>query len=209
MKNNNEINNQDNWYDKFNNKSWKCLLSSLGIEYNSNNIYNQDENLLQKLINDIKKVLSHNINDINEGICDLRIPRIIAIVSDVSRCLDGSWIIKLIDPSSRTGINSYVSKECESIHEGLLVEGNSILLENCSIFISKKPFNRMINIVKRNIIAIYTSSNIELIKHEENENIKIKNNENSLVKITTIDDDNINSNLYQEQRNIKQKKSID
>jgi hypothetical protein len=96
-----------------------------------------------------------------------------------------------------------------SIHEGLLVEGNSILLENCSIFISKKPFNRMINIVKRNIIAIYTSSNIELIKHEENENIKIKNNENSLVKITTIDDDNINSNLYQEQRNIKQKKSID
>ena len=67
----------------------------------------------------------------------------------------------------------------------------------------------MINIVKRNIIAIYTSTNIELIKHEENENIKIKNNENSLFKITTIDDDNINNNLYQEQRNIKQKKSID
>ena len=67
----------------------------------------------------------------------------------------------------------------------------------------------MINIVKRNIIAIYTSNNIELIKHEENENIKIKNNENSLFKITTIDHDNINNNLYQEQRNIKQKKSID
>ena len=69
----------------------------------------------------------------------------------------------------------------------------------------------MINIIKRNIIAIYTSTNIELIKHEENENINIKNNENSLVKITTIDDDNINNNLYQEQRNpnIKKKKSID
>jgi hypothetical protein len=144
----------------------------------------------------MKKVLPHNIDDINEGKCDLKIPRIIGIISDVSRCLDGSWIIKLIDPSSKTGINSYVSKECESLHDGLLVEGNSILLENCSIFISKKPFNRMINIVKKNIIAIYTSNNIELIKHE-NENENIQNNM-SLEKTDMVSgNDGNNNNIYQ------------
>ena len=189
-----EISNRD-WYEKFNNKSWRCLLNSIGIEYNNNNNNNSnDERFLQSLVNDMKKVLPHNIDDINEGKCDLRIPRIIAIISDVSRCLDGSWIIKLIDPSSKTGIISYVSKECEAVHEGLLVEGNSILLENCSIFVSKKPFNRMINVVKRNIIAIYTSNNIEL-----------KKNENGNISNISLENKDI---ACQEPRN-KEKKSID
>jgi len=155
--------------------SWKCLLNDYGDLVNTN-IY--------------------NINDILHGKCDLVIPRMMAMIHSVSRCLDGSWMIKLIDPSSSSCIVAYVAKEVESMDEGLLVEGNTILLENCSIFINKRPFSRMINIVHRNIIAIYSSKN-ELRESILHDHINI----NTDTSIT---------NLYQNKENIaKKKKSID
>lgn len=159
------------------NPSWYCLMQDLGIN------------------------LDHNIDDIIQGKCDLVVPRMIAVINTVSRCLDGSWMIKLIDPSSKNGILAYVGKEIEIVHEGLLVEGNTILLENCSIFINKKPFSRMINIVQRNLIAIYTSLKID--------NNTILNDDNNYVNDNDVNIAVVNDNKSQENIITKKKKSID
>lgn len=166
------------------NTSWYCLMQDLGIN------------------------LDHNIDDIIQGKCDLVVPRMIAVINTVSRCLDGSWMIKLIDPSSKNGILAYVGKEIETLHEGLLVEGNTILLENCSIFINKKPFSRMINIVQRNLIAIYTSPKIELRVIDNNSNT-ILNDDNNYVNDNDVNIAVVNDNKSQENIITKKKKSID
>lgn len=164
--------------------SWKSLLHDYGDVINSANMY--------------------DIDCILKGKCDLVVPRMMAVIQGVSRCLDGSWMIKLIDPSSINCIVAYVAKEVESMDEGLLVEGNTILLENCSIFINKRPFSRMINIVQRNIIAIYSSKNElrEVALHEEE---ALHDTTNTINNVTTF-----STNLHQDKENIvRKKKSID
>ena len=178
--------------------SLRCLLTDLGIH-----IYdNVKENYKNKNDMELKKVLKYNIDDVIEGRCDLVVPRMIAIINTVSRCLDGSWMIKLIDPFSKSWILAYVAKEIETVHQGLLVEGNAILLENCSIFINKRPFSRVINIVQRNLIAIYSS------KHESRSLVE-KENHNSN---DYTNDNNINGDKQLNNANEvipKKKKSID
>jgi hypothetical protein len=188
--------------------SLRCLLTDLGIHI-YDNVKANDKN-----ITELKKVLKYNIDDVIEGKCDLVVPRMIAIINNVSRCLDGSWMMKLIDPFSKSWIVAYVAKEIETVHEGLLVEGNAILLENCSIFVNKRPFSRMINIVQRNLIAIYSSKHeSRSLVEKENDNTNDNNNDNKYENdnIKCVDINNSDEQLLNNKNEVipKKKKSID
>ena len=188
-------------------RSLRSLLDDLGIQH----IKENDDHDIEMMIKEMKKVLKYNIDDVIEGKCDLVVPRMIGIINTVSRCLDGSWMIKLIDPFSKSWILAYVAKEIETVHQGLLVEGNAILLENCSIFINKRPFRRVINIVQRNRIAIYSSrSLVEKENHNSNDNNNDNTNSNNNDNIKCVDINNSDKQLNNANEVIpKKKKSID
>jgi len=184
--------------------SLRCLLTDLGIHI-YDHVKENDKN-----VKEMTKVLKYNIDDVNEGKCDLVVPRMIAIINTVSRCLDGSWMIKLIDPFSKSWILAYVAKDIETVHEGLLVEGNAILLENCSIFINKRPFSRVINIVQRNLIAIYSSKHeSRLLVEKDNDHENDNKYENDSIKC--VDKSNSDNKLLNNTNEVipKKKKSID
>lgn len=68
------------------------------------------------------------IQNILEGSCDLRVKIIAAQVEDVSRTVDGSWILVLKDETNY--ITAYMSEKTAELHECLVIPGTSVILEN-------------------------------------------------------------------------------
>eukprot|EP01036_Dinobryon_divergens_P028356 gene28355-37288_t len=88
-----------------------------------------------------------SIGSVHDGVTDLRIPHLVALIEDYRVYCDGSWILELVDSSGY--ISGFVSARNVKQVGGLFCRGASV-----SIFVNKCPFYRTLNIHPRCVRAI-------------------------------------------------------
>lgn len=112
---------------------------------------------------DMPKVIP--IREIIEGDHDLddnfRIKRIACVIDKVTQNPDLTWSLSLIDPTTTTeSLPAYMSNEVASLHPALLIAGSAVVLDKATIFVTKNPFQRVLNIHKSNVLTVFPNSPI-------------------------------------------------
>eukprot|EP01032_Pedospumella_encystans_P015033 gene15033-17233_t len=87
-----------------------------------------------------RDLLTVTLADVVDGTYDLRIPRLVALVTSITPSASGDWVLELQDPTG--SITGFISaKHMAVLQDRKLTVGvsNTVLLEQVSIFVSAAP----------------------------------------------------------------------
>jgi len=100
------------------------------------------------------ELLLANIADVHNGLHDLRISHIVIIIEEITKSIDGSYSLKLKDPTGE--ILGFISKSQWVAIQKLacgtpLQKGSALYLQQSPIFVQKYPFARFLSVHSSNI----------------------------------------------------------